>query len=286
MRPRRNPPDTIDVGGSPQGVAIANGSVWVTVQNAVHELPGAAAAAGTVRVTAENDVDFMDPALAYSAHAWQLLFATCAKLLTYPDKPAPAGSQLVPEVARSLPQRSADGKTYTFTIREGFRFSPPSNEPVTARTFKYTIERSLSPKMKGPAHFQGYLSNVVGAKAYMAGKAPHISGDRCAGRQADGPTRGARAGFRDSHRVTVLLRGADRDSCRPQGDPARSIRGAVLRRDLHPRARSRAQTQSQLPRQSPASTEPHRARSWRLQRQGGARDRGREGGLRRGRCWP
>ena len=170
------PIHTIDVGGSPQAVAIANGSVWVTVQSAVHELPGAAAAAGTVRVTAENDVDFMDPALAYSSQAWQLLFATCAKLLTYPDKPAPAGSQLVPEVARSLPQRSADGKTYTFTIREGFRFSPPSNEPVTARTFKYAIERSLSPKMKGPAHFQGYLSDVVGAKAYMAGKAPHISG--------------------------------------------------------------------------------------------------------------
>ena len=26
------------------------------------------------------------------------------------------------------------------------RFSPPSNQPVTAQTFKYTIERSLSPR--------------------------------------------------------------------------------------------------------------------------------------------
>ena len=67
------------------------------------------------------------------------------------------------------PTRSADGKTYTFTIRTGFRFSPPSNEPVTAQTFRYTIERSLSPRMKSSA--QGYLGDIVGAKAYEAGKA-------------------------------------------------------------------------------------------------------------------
>ncbi len=87
----------------------------------------------------------MDPALAFYPDSWQLLDATCAKLVNYPDKPAPAGSQLEPEVAQSLPTRSPDGKTYTFTIRKGFRFSPPSNEPVTAQTFKHAIERSLSP---------------------------------------------------------------------------------------------------------------------------------------------
>ena len=170
------PVKTIEVGGSPQAVAVADGKVWVTVQNAVRRLPEAGAAAGTLRVTLKDDVDFMDPALAYSFQAWELLYASCAKLLNYPDKAAPAGSQLVPEVARSLPARSADGKTYTFTIRNGYRFSPPSNEPVTAETFKYTIERSLSPKLRGPARDQGYLGQVVGAKAYMAGKARHISG--------------------------------------------------------------------------------------------------------------
>ncbi len=167
--------ETIKVGGSPQAVAMANGHVWVTVQPAVRELqvpsPG-----GTARIKAENDVDFMDPALAFDTKSWQLLYATCAKLLNYPDRTPPAGSQLEPEVAQSLPTRSTDGKTYTFTIRKGFRFSPPSNEPVTARTFKYTIERSLSPRMKGPALLNGFLGGVVGAKAYMAGKARHISG--------------------------------------------------------------------------------------------------------------
>jgi YVTN family beta-propeller protein len=167
--------DTIEVGGSPQGVAIADGRVWVTVQ-AVNRTAEGAASGGTVRLEVERDVDFMDPALAYTVPSWQLLNATCAGLLRYPDRASATGSQLEPEVARSLPQRSADGKTYTFTLRPGFRFSPPSNETVTAQTFKYTIERSLSPKIKGPSIAGGYLSDVVGARAYMDGKASHISG--------------------------------------------------------------------------------------------------------------
>jgi hypothetical protein len=44
-------------------------------------------------------------------------YATGAKLLNYPDEAGPAGSRLVPEVAASLPHRSADGRTYTFKIR-------------------------------------------------------------------------------------------------------------------------------------------------------------------------
>src|SRR6185437_5680316 len=81
---------------------------------------------------------------------------------------------LVPEVAQSLPTRSADGKTYKFTIRGGFRFSPPSNEPVTAQTFKDSIERTLNPRMKSPA--LDFAQDIVGEKAYAAGKARHISG--------------------------------------------------------------------------------------------------------------
>jgi peptide/nickel transport system substrate-binding protein len=116
----------------------------------------------------------MDPALAFYPNSWQLLYATCAKLVNYPDKPAPAGSQVTAEVAEALPERSADGKTYTFTIRKGFRFSPPSNQPVTAETLRYTIERTLDPRMKSPAG--AYMQDVVGANAYLAGKARHISG--------------------------------------------------------------------------------------------------------------
>jgi YVTN family beta-propeller protein len=168
------PVTTIEVGGSPQGVVVAGGRVWVTVDQQTIENTPAGSSGGTVHLSVPTDIDFMDPALAFYPESWQLLDAVCAKLVNYPDKPAPAGSLLEPEVARSLPTRSPDGKTYTFTIRKGFRFSPPSDAPVSAQTFKYSIERTLSPIMKSPA--QSYLGDVVGAKAYMSGKAAHISG--------------------------------------------------------------------------------------------------------------
>ena len=128
---------------------------------------------------AQSDVDYMDPALAYAPLSWQLLYATCAKLLNYPDRPGAAGSQLIPEVAQSLPAVSPDGRSYTFTIRPGFRFSPPSNEPVTAQTFKDTIERTLNPKMHSPV--AGEFGDIVGAADYMAGRSPHIAGVTASG---------------------------------------------------------------------------------------------------------
>jgi YVTN family beta-propeller protein len=164
---------TIAIGGSPQAITIARGRVWVTVApQAIN--PVQATSGGTLRMEIADGVYYMDPALAYTPESWQLLYATCAKLLNYPDKPGAAGEQLTPEVAQSLPARSRDGRTYTFTIRPGFRFPPPLSQPVTGQTFKDTIERTLNPAMKSPITFG--LDDVVGAAAYVAGKADHISG--------------------------------------------------------------------------------------------------------------
>jgi len=165
---------TIGVGGSPQAITIADGRAWVTVDAQTITPTNLMSGGGTFRMESQLDPGTMDPALAGLPPSWQLLYAACAKLVNYPDKPGPAGSRLIPEVARSLPARSADGKTYTFTIRPGFRFSPPSNKPVTAETFRYTIERSLSPGMDNGSA-RGF-ADIAGEAAYSAGKAPHISG--------------------------------------------------------------------------------------------------------------
>jgi peptide/nickel transport system substrate-binding protein len=166
---------TITVGSAPQAIAVADGRIWVTVDAPATRPATLASGAATLRIETGLDVDYIDPALAYEVPgSYSLLYPTCAKLLNYPDESSPASSRLVPEVAEALPTRSADGRTYTFTIRQGFRFSPPSDQPVTAQTFKDTIERTLNPTMRSPTAHN--MADIVGAAAYMAGKANHIKG--------------------------------------------------------------------------------------------------------------
>ena len=160
---------TIKVGNSPAGIVVAADSVWFTVQPGAPAFHPVAVKGGVARFSSSDDFQ-TDPALYPDV---QISYATCAKLLNYPDAPAPAGTRLIPEVAASLPARSADGKTYTFTIRKGFAFSPQLHERVTAQTFKSTIERSLNPKM-GVA--SAYVTDIAGQAAYQSGKTKHISG--------------------------------------------------------------------------------------------------------------
>jgi ABC-type transport system substrate-binding protein/tRNA A-37 threonylcarbamoyl transferase component Bud32 len=105
----------------------------------------------------------------------QFMYATCANLLNYPDSAGPDGARLRPEIAAAMPTVTRGGRTYTFRIRPGFRFSPPSNEAVTAETFRRSIERELSPYNRfspGPQ----FISDILGESAYRGGAAAHISG--------------------------------------------------------------------------------------------------------------
>ena len=164
----------IGLGSNPGGLAVTKDAVWATAASALPAAPTGQTAAGafTLRVALEADPGVLDPALLSTD--FQLEYATCAMLVNYPDKPAPAGSQLLPEVAQSMPIVSPDGLSYTFTVSPGFRFSPPSGRPVTAQTFKDTVERTLNPKLGSEG--AALLADVVGARAYMAGRAPRIAG--------------------------------------------------------------------------------------------------------------
>ena len=164
---------TVPVGSSPQALTLAGGRVWVTV-DAQSIAPAGPTGGTTLRVDWPSGPQSMDPALSEDVPGGQLLQAMCAKLFNFPDTPGPAGSQPTPEVAQSLPARSADGRTYTFTIRPGFRFSPPSNEPVTAQTFKESMERAFNPAIK--SDWEPAFSDIVGMSAYQTGKAHQISG--------------------------------------------------------------------------------------------------------------
>jgi len=128
---------------------------------------------GTLRVNVSStDFEYLDPALAYDAVGWSVLYMTNLMLLNYPDKPAPEGSRLVPDAASGFPVISKDGKTYTFTVRSGLRFSDGS--AVTAAAFKRAFERAADPRQASPA--TAFMHAVVGADARIDGKASSVSG--------------------------------------------------------------------------------------------------------------
>jgi YVTN family beta-propeller protein len=168
--------DTIKVGGSPQDIVVAGSSAWVSDDAPpLNPSPNAQAESGaTIREVSSEQVSTMDPAITEDDLAVSVLDNTCADLLNYPDRSLPAGAQLIPEVAQALPTRSDGGRTYTFTIRPGFRFSPPSNAPVTALTFEDTIDRVLNPRTRSP--YAGDYLDITGARAFHAGRTPRLTG--------------------------------------------------------------------------------------------------------------
>jgi len=128
---------------------------------------------GTLHVNvSDTDVQSIDPAIDYENVGWAIEYATCLKLVNYPDKAGSAGTQLVPDAATAMPTVTDGGKTYRFTIRPGLAFN--TGEKVTAATFAHVINRDLTPALQSPA--VSFLSDVVGADAVASGKAKTASG--------------------------------------------------------------------------------------------------------------
>ncbi len=177
----------IEVGRRPTGIAIGGGSVWVanSLSGTISEIDpqtqrgrsddrcrrepagrrlrrrktlglrrGERAAAVddgdpddfSFHVVTNEDAVDTDPAKYFLDV--QRAYATCARLYNYPDAPEPEGAELQPEVAAGPPEISDDGRTYTFRIRPGFAFSPPSQEEVTAASFEREIYRVLDPSLQ------------------------------------------------------------------------------------------------------------------------------------------
>lgn len=157
---------TIGVGGAPQSVVVAGGRLWVSIQ----EPPASPARAGgraVARVLLEQYPDIRDPAHPSDTPR---PYATCARLMTYAS--GSGAAELVPELATAAPAVSADGRVYTFQVRDGYRFSPPSGEPVTAAAFQRAIERIL----RNPVFSESHADDIVGATAYREGRAQSVAG--------------------------------------------------------------------------------------------------------------
>ncbi|HEX7311595.1 MAG TPA: ABC transporter substrate-binding protein, partial [Gaiellaceae bacterium] len=120
----------------------------------------------------------LDPANAFSSPTEQIFYATCAKLVNYPDEAGQQGlADLQPEVATTMPTVSDDGKTYVFTLGSNWKFSDGSN--LTPQSFINAIQRDLSPF----GAWRAYLGDIVGAQEFINGTSPTISGLSAAGNQ-------------------------------------------------------------------------------------------------------
>jgi len=137
-----------------------------------------AAANGTSATIALPYYASVDPAFSWDTDSWQVEYATCLRLVSYSDDPAPAGDQLIPEAATALPTPSSNGLVYTFTVRSGFKFSDGSS--VTADSFRRAIERTAG-TTSAPGYGYSDISDIAGIGAFQAGSASSISGVQVAG---------------------------------------------------------------------------------------------------------
>ncbi|MDX1934639.1 MAG: peptide ABC transporter substrate-binding protein [Capsulimonadales bacterium] len=137
--------------------------------------PGSGAATGSGRpgvlrypLTAEPTT--LDPALVRDGATIDMLQSVYEGLVGWNEK-----NEVAPLIAAELPEVSADGKTYTFKIREGAKFH--NGRAITAEDIKYSITRSLDKKLNSPVALS-YLSDIQGATEWNAGKATELSGVR------------------------------------------------------------------------------------------------------------
>jgi peptide/nickel transport system substrate-binding protein len=127
---------------------------------------------GTFVAEFTTDVDYTDPALDYLSTGWEMMYVTACKLYNFPDKEAPAGSQLQPEVAAGLPIISNGGKTYTMKLKNTYKFSDGTK--VTAQSFVDAFNRNANPKLQSPS--TPFMDVIAGVQAVVDGKAASISG--------------------------------------------------------------------------------------------------------------
>ncbi|WP_111745995.1 ABC transporter substrate-binding protein [Salinisphaera orenii] len=97
----------------------------------------AAFAANNIIVGTTDTVHTVDPARCYDFYCSNVLRNVGQTLVTYP----PNGTNLVPELAKSMPKISDDGKVYTFTLNKGVKFQNGSK--LTSKDVKFSLNRAF-----------------------------------------------------------------------------------------------------------------------------------------------
>ena len=112
---------------------------------------------GTFTILANSNWGTADPAKNYTLQEWQLLILTHDGLVGFKRVGGAEGTKIVPDLATEVPQPHDGGKTYTFTLRPGIKYSDGTD--LKASDFQRVFLRQFT--VPGPAN--GFYEPIVGA---------------------------------------------------------------------------------------------------------------------------
>jgi oligopeptide transport system substrate-binding protein len=146
----------LGAGCSPTAAPTAPPSIAAAAQ--LTRVPQPALAANQVlRIPIAAEPATIDPQKSAGSINLQIVMLVFENLLTYD-----VNGKLIPAVAAALPAVSADGRVYTFKLRDGLKYS--DGQPLTARDFEFGWKRSLDPTIGYGYAFSGYI--IKGGLAY------------------------------------------------------------------------------------------------------------------------
>jgi peptide/nickel transport system substrate-binding protein len=131
---------------------------------------GGGSKGGDINVSMTSFPDYVDPQLSYTLEGWEVLWNVYTPLLTYKHQKGDGGTDIVPGLAKDMPQISADGKTYKLALRPNMKYSDGTT--IKASDFTYAIKRLFKANSGGSVFYEG----IVGATDFADGKSDTISG--------------------------------------------------------------------------------------------------------------
>ncbi|WP_329175059.1 ABC transporter substrate-binding protein [Streptomyces sp. NBC_01477] len=122
-------------------------------------VPGAVSG-GTMNVLERDSYTHLDPAQIYVQNEGQLATLIHRGLTTY--KLDNKGTYtVVGDLATNSGEQSDGGKTWTFHLKDGIKFS--DGTPITSKDIRWSVERMFAPFVtNGPVYLQQWLANVSG----------------------------------------------------------------------------------------------------------------------------
>jgi peptide/nickel transport system substrate-binding protein len=105
-----------------------------------------------------------DPQVNYTLQEWQFLMITHDGLVAFKRVGGRGGTKLVPDLATSIPTPTDGGRTWTFTLRPGIKFS--NGQTLTPNDVKATFERLF--KIGDSPNAATWYSVIAGGDACLA----------------------------------------------------------------------------------------------------------------------